>query len=172
MGADNLYLQGWLIILLVGVLYNVYSVTIASAVLSSGIMRPMIWASATGCVMSTLVCWLFTPRYGIGAIAASLIVHNAITLLVVHFVYLPKYFQVKPVQQIREIMLPPVIAGIVMCIVGRWIINTCGIANNYTNIAIGVACGVVIYSLIILSIFIRPHEVRGLIFRLMKAKGQ
>lgn len=167
-GSDNVYLQTWLIIFLIGVLYNVYSAPIASVILSSGIMRPMIWASATGCVMSALLCWLFTPQYGIGAVAVSLIAHNAVTLLVTHFVYLPKYFHVKPVQQIRDIMLPPVAAGAVMCVVGRFIIERCGSTNNYTNVAIGVVCGVVIYSSIVLSAFIRPNEMRGLIAKLVK----
>ncbi len=163
-GVENLYLKTWLEILLIGSLYNLYVAPIASVILSSGKLAPMVFATTGGCLASLLICWFLTPEYGIGAIAISLIAYNLVHLLVTHFWYLPRYFNVKPIPQIVNIMLPPALAGVAMCFAGRWSIDHMRYTNNYINIAIGTVCGTVIYLSIILTTYIRPAKVYKDIF--------
>ena len=46
-------------------------------------------------------------------------------------------------------MLPPVIAGVGMCLAGGWMIERLGFNNDYANISIGAICGTFIYTAII-----------------------
>ena len=62
-------------------------------------------------------------------------------------------------------MLPPLLAGISMCIIGRWIIDFLGFTNNYINITVGALSGTIIYIVIILLVYIRPTEINNLILK-------
>ncbi|MCK5509067.1 MAG: oligosaccharide flippase family protein [Desulfobacterales bacterium] len=165
-GPENLYLEIWLIVLVIGALYNLYVSPIASVILSFGKLVPMIFATGIGCLLSLSICWVMAPRFGVGAIAVSLVVYNLVHLLVTHFWYLPRYFNINPSNQIINIMLPPAFIGVVMCCVGRWIINYMGYTNDYINIAIGTICGMAIYMTMIITIYIRPNEIRELFVKL------
>jgi O-antigen/teichoic acid export membrane protein len=165
-GSDSLYLKPWLIILISGVLYNLYVTPIVCVILSSGKMSPMIYATAAGCLGSLGCCWFLAPQYGVGAIAVALVVYNVIHLVVMHSWYLPKYFGVDPVHQIGKIMLPPILAGLSMCVSVRWFVNLLGFTNQYMNILIGMVCGTLVYVAIAVCLFVRPAELRKLISRI------
>ncbi len=168
-GAEYLHLQLWLVFLVAGTLYNLYSTPIASVILSSGRLSPMITATGAGCLISLTVCWVTAPRFGVGSFAISLVTYNIAHFLVTHFWYLPRYFNLKPIKQIVNYMLPPMVAGVVMCLAGRWVIDKLGIKNDYANIAIGITCGTLIYvSVIILTRYIRPSEGLELAAKLRK----
>lgn len=158
-GLENQYLTSWLQLLVIGSLYNLYASPIASVILSSAKLAPMLFATVLGCLVSLTICWFLTPIYSVGAAAISLIAYNMVHLLVTHFWYLPRYFNVKPFPQIVYIMLPPALAGSLMCFAGRWAIYQLGYTSNYINIVIGVICGTALYMAIILAIYIRPAEV-------------
>lgn len=168
-GDENLHLQLWLVLLVVGTLYNLYITPIASVILSTGKLLPMMAATGTGCLISLAVCWLTAPRFGVGSIALSLIAYNIVHFIVTHFWYLPQYFNLKPFKHIVTYMLPPVIAGIGMCLSCGWMIEKLGFDNDYVNISIGVICGSLIYVLIvILTGYIRPSEGLKLAVKLTK----
>lgn len=158
-GAENLPLKIWLMILTGATLYNLYITPISSVILSSGKLVPMLFATASGCFVSVLVCWFLTPRLGVGAIVISVAAYNFVNMLVTHFWYLPHYFNVRPIHQIVHIMLPPVVSGLIMCFAVRFIIDRLGYTNDYINLAIGAVCGTIIYISIILLIYVRPSEV-------------
>ena len=103
-GNENLIIILWLRLLIIGALYNLYISPIASVIISSGKLAPMILSSASGCIVSILICWFFCPDFGVGAITISLISYNFIHLIVTHFWYLPKYFNTIPFHQISHIM--------------------------------------------------------------------
>ena len=169
-GPENLSLNMWLIILVGASLYNFYVTNIASVILSSGKLMPMLFATATGFVISVLICWFMTPLYGVGAVVISVAAYNVINMVITHFWYLPRYFNVNAVHQILHIMLPPVFAGIIMCFAGRLIINKIGYSNAYINVAIGAICGTVIYISIILISYIHPKEIFKLYSRIITRK--
>lgn len=168
-GAENLSLKIWLMILTGATLYNLYVTPIASVILSSGKLFPMLFATASGCFVSVLVCWFLTPRLGVGAIVISVAAYNLVNMMVTHFWYLPRYFNVRPIRQIVHIMLPPVVSGLIMCFAGRFIINGLGYTNDYINLAIGVFCGTIIYTSIILLIYIRPREACELYYKITRS---
>lgn len=168
-GVENLHLQLWLVLLVLSTLYNLYSTPMASVILSSGQLSPMIAATATGCLISLAICWLTAPRFGVGSCVFSLVAYNAVHFLVTHFWYLPRYFNLKPIKQIVRYLLPPVVAGVVMCLAGRWVIDQLGFKNDYANISIGAICGTLIYTVIILLMgYIRPSEGLELLTKLKK----
>lgn len=157
-GPDNIALKIWLMILVGATLYNIYVTAIASVILSLGKLVPMLFATASGCFASVLICWCLTPRYGVGAAVLSVVGYNLVNMSVTHFWYLPRYFSIKPIRHIADVMLPPVFAGATMCFAGRFVIDRIGCTNDYVNIAIGVVSGTAIYVLIIMMIYIRPKE--------------
>jgi O-antigen/teichoic acid export membrane protein len=168
-GPENLSLKIWLMVLVGATLYNLYVTSISSVILSSGKLVPMLYATASGCLVSVLSCWFLTPRFGVGAVAISVGAYNFVNMIVTHFWYLPRYFDTKPIRQIVDIMLPPVFAGIVMCFAGRFIINGIGSSNDYLNVAIGAICGTAIYISIIMTIYIRPKEALELYLKIKNA---
>jgi O-antigen/teichoic acid export membrane protein len=168
-GPENLSLKIWLMVLVGATLYNLYATPIASVILSSGKLVPMLSATASGCLVSVLLCWFLTPRFGVGAVVISVAAYNLVNMSVTHFWYLPRYFDTKPIRQIVDIMLPPVFAGIVMCFAGRFIIDRMGCNNDYFNIAIGAVCGTAIYMSIIMMMYIRPKEALELYLKIKNA---
>jgi O-antigen/teichoic acid export membrane protein len=148
-GVQNLYLQIWLIVLIGATTYRFYITPIASVILSSGQLSPMIAATGTGCVLSLTTCWLTVPTFGVGSFAIALVVNNLVHFLVTHFWYLPRYFNLKPIRQIVVFMLPPIFAGAVMCLSGRWLLDMIGFKNDYINIAFGIVWGTFIYTFFI-----------------------
>ncbi|MFA6012031.1 MAG: oligosaccharide flippase family protein [Desulfobacteraceae bacterium] len=167
-GPENISLKIWLMIMIGTSLYNLYSTPIASVILSSGKLVPMLFATASGCLVSTILCWFLTPRYGVGAVVLSMAGYNIINLLVTHFWYLPRYFSVKPIHQIVHVMLPPALAGVIMCLMGRFIISKLAYTNDYINVAIGAISGTIVYTSIIMMIYIRPREACELYLRIKK----
>lgn len=168
-GAENLSLKIWLMILVGATLYNLYVTPISSVILSSGKLVPMLFATASGCLVSVLLCWCLTPRFGVGAIAIAVAAYNSVNMLVTHFWYLPHYFNVRPIHQIVHIMVPPVASGLIMCFAGRFIIDKLGYTNDYINLAIGIVCGTVIYASIILLIYVRPREACELYYKITRS---
>lgn len=167
-GPGNLYLKVWWIIIIFGTLYNLYITPIISVILSSGKLIPMIYATAIGGVISLFICWIMTPQYGVGGIAISLVAYNLTHLLVTHYWYLPKYFQVNPSQQVFKILMPPIIAGIIMCFTVRNVLNVIGFENNYLNICFGGGLGTLIYIGIILIVYIPAADGKELALRILK----
>lgn len=166
-GPENIVLQTWMIILIGATLYNLYATCISAAILSSGRLVPMMFATASGFLVAVLFNWFFVPIYGVGGVAFAVAAYNLVNLLVTHFWYLPRYFKIEPMRQILFVMLPPVFAGIIMCITGQHIIGLLGSNNDYINIAIGIVCGTLIYTSIIMLIYIRPKEFRELLSRIL-----
>ncbi len=165
-GEQYMYLQKWLVILTIASLYDLYNPAMSAVILSLGKLRPLIFATGLGCLLSLSICWLLSPSLGVGSIAWSFIASNLARFLVVHFWYFPKYFGLNPVNHILNVLFPPVVAGIAMCIAGRWIIDRIGHTNDLINIAIGVVCGTIIYTLIIGTIYIRPNQAWKLVVKL------
>ena len=164
-GPEYLHLQKWLELLIIGFLYNLYNPAMSSAILSTNTLTPLIFATSIGSLISFLICWGFSASMGVGAIVYSLIGYNAVVFCVTHFWYFPRYFNVNPIHQIFNVMLPPLLAGISMCIIGRWIIDFLGFTNNYINITVGALSGTIIYIVIILLVYIRPTEINNLILK-------
>lgn len=167
-GPEYLHLETWMVVLVGATLYNFYSAAIASVILSSGKLVPLLFATASGFLVLALLCWFLVPYYGVGAYVLSTVAYNMVHLLVTHFWYLPRYFKVQPIRQIVHIMLPPVFAGIIMCLAGRFLINTIGCTNDYVKALIGAICGSIIYIAIIMIIYIRPKELHDLYCRIRK----
>ena len=143
----------------------------SAAILASGRLVPLVCATGIGCLASISLCWSLAPSIGVGGVVFALMGYMCIYFLVTHFWYFPRYFGIRPVDQIVKIMLPPVGAGVTMCFAGRWLINLVGSANNWINIGIGVVCGTFVYSTVILIIYIRPQEVRMLMQKLRKPQS-
>lgn len=158
-GPDNTYLQKWLILLVAGVLYNLYNPCIASVILGSGRTLPLAVITASGCLISLVICWWVSPVSALGSITYSLLAYNSVIGLGVHFYYLKAYFLVDPVRQIVHILFPPVLAGLAMLFGVRYLLDRWGLANPYLAILMGATIGTVVYTALILAIYIRPAEV-------------
>jgi len=65
-------------------------------------------------------------------------------------------------------MLPPVFAGVIMCLAGRFLIKIIGCANDYVNAFIGAIFGSIIYIFVIVIIYIRPKELIDLYSKIRK----
>lgn len=153
-----IYLQKWLILLIIGCLYNLYNPVMSSVILCSGVFKPLIYATGTGCISSILLCWILSPHLGVGAAVVSLILFNGIVFCVTHFWYFPKYFKIKPLSHIINILLPPLIAGTIMCVTGRLIIYECGLTNNYINIVLVEIFGTAVYISLIMFFYISQKK--------------
>ena len=167
-GVENIYLQKWLILLIAASMYNLYNPCIASVILGSGRTLPLTAITASGCVISLLVCWFVSPINALGSMTYSLIAYNFVIFLGVHFYYLKKYFQVEPMQQIVDILFPPVFAGLIMLFCIRYLLNYLAMTNPYLTILTGATTGTVIYSAVILTIYIKPAEVILLLNKIRK----
>lgn len=167
-GKNNLYLNLWLIIIVIGTMYNLYITPIISVILSSGRLIPMIYATAIACAASLIVCWIVSPQYGVGGIACSLIAYNLVHFLITHYWYLPRCFQINPSQQIAKIFFPPLISGIAMYFIVGKVMSILNFGNNYLDIFFGAVFGTVIYLTIIIGTFIRPGEIKQLYLRISR----
>jgi len=170
-GEDYLHLQPWLALYVTVLLYNLYNPAMSSAILASGKLVPLVCATGIGCLVSISICWILAPFIGVGSVVYALMAYMGIYFLVTHFWYFPRYFGISPVDQIVKIMLPPVGAGLIMCFAGRGLIHLVGSANNWINIGIGIVCGTFVYSIVILTIYIRPQELKMLVQKLRKSKS-
>nr|WP_321466998.1 lipopolysaccharide biosynthesis protein [uncultured Desulfobulbus sp.] len=160
-GGEYLYLNKWLVLLVIGFLYNLYNPGMSSAILSSNCLRPLIYATFVGCIGSSLICWFFAPYFGIGALIYSFIFYNFILFCFTHFWYFPRFFHIDPFQQILKILLPPIFAGLVMCFVGRICMENFGSSSIFINIMIGESTGLIVYLSIIVMFYIKPADLKG-----------
>jgi O-antigen/teichoic acid export membrane protein len=160
-GSEYHHLEGWLKLYLLTSLYYLYHGAIGSAILSSEKLAPLGWATGLGCIVSLALCWFFAPSQGVGGVVIGFAGYVSVHFMVVNFWYLPKYFKIDPVRQIFQILLPPVLAGIVMYFVGRWLISYIGSLNHWLNIGIGAVSGTLVYGALILGFYIKPRELRG-----------
>ncbi len=168
-GAENLYLKRWLIIFLAGSSYVLYTSCISAVVLASGRTLPYTIGTALGCLISLAVCWFLVPVTALGGMVYAFITYISILFVVVHFYYLRKIFGVSPFDQIIKVFLPPPIAGILMVFCIRNLLNFIGMTNPYLNILAGGAAGAMFYSVIILSVYIKPRDIK-LIFNRIVAR--
>jgi len=165
-GPDYLHLSFWLQLYVVAILYNLYSPAMASAILASGKLIPLVYATGIGCIVSLATCWILAPKFGVGSVAFAMIGYILVYFVVTHFWYFPKYFKINPINQICKVLLPPVLAGVLMCVAGRWIINLIGSNNSWMNIGIGAVAGTGMYLVVILVIYIRPSELKSMVLML------
>ena len=162
-GPGFLHLKGWLMLYLCTSLFYLYNTAYASAVLSSDKLSPLGWATGLGCIVSLVVTWFSVPIFGAGGAVLGIVGYVIAYFCVTHFWYFPKYFKLNPIKQIFQILLPPIVAGLAMCIAGRWLISYVGSVNNWLNIALGAFAGTLVYGAFILLFYISPGEFRSLI---------
>ena len=168
-GSENTYLQKWLILLIAATMCYLYTPCISSVILSSGRTRPLAVVTASGCVVSLLVCWFLSPITALGSIVIAHAVYICIVFFGTHLYYLPKCFGVAPGEQIMKILLPPVVSGLIMLLTVRSLLNWLAFSSSYVTILLGAIAGTIVYSAVILTIYIRPGEVRQLITKVRKS---
>ena len=168
-GEEFLYLQPWLIVYVIALLYNLYNPAMSSVTLASGKLLPLVVVTGVGCVVSLICCWFLAPKFGVGSVSIAFLVNNIICFLFMNFWFYPTYFNLHAVHQVSHILAPPVLAGGVMCLLGRWIIREIGCVDSWINIALGAVCGTLVYSAIIVMIYIRPVEIREILLKFKRA---
>jgi O-antigen/teichoic acid export membrane protein len=167
-GADNLYLHKWLVLLISVALYNLYYTGIASVIYGSGRTLPFITINGTACLISLIVCWLLCPITAIGAIVIANAIYIGIIFLGSHFYYLPKYFKVYPFDQIVKVLLPPVFAGLLMLFSVRYFLDNLYFSSLFLKIIVGAISGTLVYMSVILVTYISPQEILSLINKIRK----
>ncbi|MDZ8117325.1 lipopolysaccharide biosynthesis protein [Pontiella agarivorans] len=165
-GVEYMHLSLWLTVHIFASLYNLYNPAMSSVVLSSGILMPLVIVTALGAIVSILCCWWLAPVYGVGSVSIALLANNVISFLIMNFWYYPKYFHLKPFAQFFQVFLPPLFAGVVMVWLGQYIMQVIGITGDWMRIGFGAAIGAIVYTSLILILYIHPAEVKNLIFRL------
>ena len=169
-GEKSLYLAPLINVYVLATMYNLYVTGIAAAVLSSGKVGPMVWATGAGFVVSTVISLALVRSLQLEAIVYSLVGYNIIHFLVMHFYYLPTQFGIAPLGQLTKIAFPPVIAVVVMHWLVVEVITLLALQNIYLEMLVGCSLGSAIYFAIIGSIYIRPREARELFNKLMTTK--
>jgi O-antigen/teichoic acid export membrane protein len=159
-GPANLYLRKWLILFLIGSLYILYTPCISAVVLASGRTSQYTIGTAIACLISLAVCWFLVPITAMGGMIYAFIAYIFILFSVVHFYYLRRIFGISPINQITKVFLPPIAAGICMFFCIRYLLDLLNIANPYSNILVGTITGSLLYSAIILIIYIKPKDVK------------
>ncbi|MBT4483033.1 MAG: lipopolysaccharide biosynthesis protein [Candidatus Latescibacteria bacterium] len=167
-GVENLYLHKWLILLVASVIYNLYNPCISSVIIASGRTLPLVAISGCACLVSLVACWMLCPVTAIGAIVIANVIYTGIAFLGSHFYYLPKCFGVSPIEQIMKVLLPPVLSGLIMLFSVRYLLDWLDIASPFVTIVIGAITGFVVYSLVILTIYIKPVDAMLLINKVKK----
>jgi O-antigen/teichoic acid export membrane protein len=165
-GSDFLNLKEWLTVYLCTSLYYLYNTSFASAIMSSDNLAPLGWVTGFACLASVVTTWIFVPEMGVGGAVLGSVAYVSVHFCITHFWYFPRFFKLNPIEQIFRIFLPPVAAGVAMCFVGRWVISYVGSNNSWLNIAIGAISGTLVYSSIVLAIYISPRELKGLLNRI------
>lgn len=162
-GTENLYLQKWLVLLLAGSLYILYTPGISAVVIASGRLLPYSIATALASLVSLSVCWYLVPISPLGGMIYSFISYFSIIFVVVHFYYLPSIFNVSAFKHIKNVFVPPLFAGITMFFLIRFLLTRLNLASPYLTIFIGITFGVFLYSVIILLSYVKPREIRALV---------
>lgn len=157
-GPSNLFLEKWLILFIISSSYILYASCISAVVLASSRTLPYAIATSVACLVSLVICWLFVPISALGGMIYSYIAYIGIVFIFMHFFYLPKLFKISPLRQIFNILLPPLLIGIVMILVIRQLLDLVNYKSPVANIFIGGVCGTLLYSTLILFIYLKPKE--------------
>jgi O-antigen/teichoic acid export membrane protein len=166
-GPENLYLGKWFVLFMVGASYTLYTSCISAVVLASGRTLPYTIGTAVGCLVSLAICWFLIPITALGGMIYAYIVYISILFVAVHFYYLRKVFGVSPLEQITKVFLPPLISGILMVFCIRNLLHLVGMTNPYLNILVGGIAGTLLYSMIILSVYIKPRDIKLIFNRIV-----
>lgn len=165
-GSDYVHLAGWLSIYILASLYYIYYCVLASSILSTDKLIPLVCATGFGCIFSLLICWYFVPYYGVGGVVLAFVAYVLIHFFVTHVLYLGPHFNINPWSHFLQVFLPPFLFGFVMWIVVRIAITTIGFTDNTSKILLAIPLGVIIYLTLVCLFYIRPNK----LFAYMRAK--
>lgn len=169
-GSELLYLAPLICLYVIATMYNIYVTGIAAAVLSSGKLAPMVWATCAGFIVSIVISLAFFQSLQLKAIIYSLVGYNIIHFLVLHFYYLKTQFLIDPISHLSRVALPPVLAVILMYFIAGEFMKVLNLDNIYAELLVESTLGSAIYITVIAIIYIRPREVRDRFRQLLLIK--
>lgn len=149
-------------------MYNIYTICIASAILSSGKLVPLGWATAIGFIISTTISLALIQSLQLKAIAYSLVGYNMVHFLILHMYYLPRHFRISGGKLMSRVALPPILASVLSIYGGDCLVGVAAFDNIYIKVIVSSAISLVIYSAILLATYVTREEMGFLRMRCLR----
>lgn len=124
MGNDYQYLAIWMIIWLLTVLLSMHNTPVASLVLSSGKTKPLVYSSATACIISLPITVVLAPDLNVGAAVIGYFVYMIIQIGFFYVYYIPKVLKLNNVKIFFGSFFPSVLGAFIALAIsyyaGEW----------------------------------------------------
>lgn len=159
-GSQFTHLAGWLIIWLLTLFY-MHNAPVSSLILSEGKVRPLVWSSAIGCVISLGITSILAPRLNVGAAVIGYLVYTIIQLLFNYFYYIPYVLHLNGMKIFFGSFIPAVLLGGATAYLAYFIAAKFNLGNYSLIIQIIVKSGLFV-SLFLAAVFtfsIRKKEI-------------
>lgn len=165
-GIEFLHLTKWLVIWLITTMLYLHNAPIASIVLASGRIKPLIYVSAIGCFISLIITSMLAPFYNIGAAVIGYFVYIVLQMFFYYLYYIPKVLVLDSSRILLKSFMAPFLVGASICLILYWGNNYLNITNTIINMIISSLLFLTLYSCVIVLAVLRRGELKRVVQKL------
>lgn len=168
MGPEYVQLTPWLIIWLLTVLVSLHIAPVASLVLSGGKTRPLVFSSATACILSIPVTIVFADSLNVGAAVIGFFAYILMQIGFYYVYYTPRILKLNGRRIFWKSFMPATMTGIVACGLTFVLRNLIPAISGLVDIIILSVIFSILYITFTVGFILRPVEIKLLYSKIVK----